>query len=89
MEPLWCVCADQMDLFAEDLMEPAHTPTHCTGTTTVNGVEVEFDYVGCSVCRIDHPIIGPGIAQPWERAHPVPLPSTATQTVPDGREMRL
>lgn len=65
-------------------IDPPHTPTRVTGTAASPDGEVAFDYVGCSVCRIDHPIVGPNIPQPWDRAHPGPLPSTATQAVPDG-----
>lgn len=70
------------------MAEPAHTPTRCTGTTVLNGAEVTFDYVGCTVCRVDSPLIGPNIAQPWHKAHPGVLPATASQDVPDGTEMR-
>ena len=65
-------------------MDPAHTPTRVAGTAHKGDVEVTFDYVGCSVCRIDHPIVGANIPQPWDKAHPEALPATATQDIPDG-----
>jgi len=68
--------------------EVAHTPTQVTGTREIHGAEVTYDYMGCSVCRIDHPIIGPNIPQPWHKAHPDPLPGTASQVVRDGTAVR-
>ena len=69
------------------MTEPAHAPTRVTGTATFNGAKVTYDYVGCTVCRIDHPIIG-RVAQPWHKAHPEPLPPTAGTPVPDGSQVR-
>lgn len=67
--------------------EPAHTPTRCTGTVAIGGGTATYDYVGCSVCRVTHPLLGE-VAQPWTKAHPDALPATATQDVPDSTIVR-
>lgn len=72
------------------MAEPAHTPTRVTGTVTLTGGggQVTYDYVGCLRCpRVTHSFLGE-VAQPWARAHPDPLPTTASTPVPDGKEMR-
>ena len=79
MEPLWCVCPEQLDLFEEDLMDVAHVPTRVSGVTDVGGTKVEFDYVACLVCpRVVHSLLGE-VAAPWDRAH---------QVVPDSSNVR-
>lgn len=79
----------QIEMFAmEEIMGIAHTPTRCTGTVQIAGGEVTYDYVGCSVCRIDHPTIGRNVPQPWDKAHPSGLPATATEAIPDPDNVR-